>query len=95
MYSSLNILTMVRTYSDGKRIYSVDMMLAYINTFKPDYVDVPISNYLHVLDYDGWGDPSKNIFYSANAVLANPNKYKNEYKLIKSANMSYPIIVIS
>ena len=28
---------MVQTFSDNNKIYSVDMMFAYINIFKPKY----------------------------------------------------------
>ena len=32
----------MRTFSDGKNIYSVDMMIAYINIFKPKSVKISI-----------------------------------------------------
>ena len=38
---------MVQTYSDSNKIYSVDMMFAYINIYKPksNYVDIkPLLN---------------------------------------------------
>lgn len=86
---------MVHTYSDSNNIYSVDMMLAYINIFKPKNLiqKVNIQDYTHVLNNKGWGDPTKNIYYSAIDVINNPKKYKNEYKKITEANLKYPIII--
>ncbi len=90
---------MTQTYSDGNKIYSVDMMLAYINIYKPKFIKVNINDYLHVLDYKGWGDPSKKILYSANDVIDSireknvPKKYVKEHNRIKNANLKYPIIV--
>lgn len=90
---------MPQTYSDGNKIYSVDVMFAYVNIFKPKYVKLNVNDFLHVLDYKGWGNPNKKIFYSANDVINSihekkvPKKYKEEYDRIKNANLKYPIIV--
>lgn len=84
---------MPQSYSNGKKIYSVDMMFGYINLFKPKTERVKISDFLHVLEYKGWGDPSKNEYYSPLEVLKNPKKYKNEIDRIKNADLKYPIII--
>ena len=84
---------MPQTFSDDKKIYSVDMMFAYINIFKPTYTNIKTNQLLHNLDYKGWGDPKINLFYSAKQVLENPKKYKDEIKRINEANLKYPIIV--
>jgi hypothetical protein len=84
---------MVRTFSDDKKIYSVDMMIAYVNIFKPEYIDVDIADLIKVLEYDGWGDPSAGIKYSAKDVLNNPKKYSKDYNLIEKADLAYPIIM--
>lgn len=84
---------MPQTFSNGKYIYSVDMMFGYVNMFKPKSKNVNISDFLHVLEYKGWGDPSKNLYYSAIDVFKNPKKYKKEVLRIKNANLNYPIIV--
>ena len=84
---------MPQTFSDNKKIYSVDMMFAYINIFKPKCRKVDINQFSATLNYKGWGDPKKKIFYSANMVLNNPKKYKDEMKRIKNADLKYPIIV--
>lgn len=84
---------MVQTYSDNDNIYSVDLMFAYINIFKPKKTKMNVSDLLHNLEYQGWGDPKKNIMYSPNDVLDNPTKYKNEMMRINDADLSFPIIV--
>ncbi len=71
---------MVATYSDGPRIYSVDLMIAYLGIFKPTAVKVNTPDYFDsVIDCETWGDPEKGIFYSPREVLDNPNKYKKHY----------------
>jgi hypothetical protein len=49
---------MPQIFSDNKKIYSVDMMFAYINIFKPTYTKIKIDQLLHNLEYKGWGDTS-------------------------------------
>lgn len=83
---------MVQTYTNNNA-YSVDMMLAYINIFKPKSID--IESLLSTLKYKGWGDPRKNIYYSALDVINNPNNkaYADEIVRINNANLKYPIIM--
>ena len=82
----------MRSYSDEYGIYSVDMMLAYVNLNKPRIEKIKISDLMHVLDFKGWGDINGKT-YSASDVLKNPSKYKNEIKRIKDADLNYPIII--
>lgn len=84
---------MMNTYSDNKNIYSVDMMIAYVNLFKPKYVKINVNDLIHNIDYKCWGDPMNNIRYSPRDVLKNPKKYKNEVERINNANLDYPIMV--
>jgi hypothetical protein len=72
---------MPHTTSKDNLIYSVDLMFAYINIFKPKI------NLINMKDIKGWDD---NI--SVNDVLQNPRKYNNEYKKIIKAKLKYPII---
>jgi len=89
------MLYMVRTFSSNRKIYSVDMMFAYINIYKPKSTSVDIDDLLHNLEYKGWGDPIKSILYSPLDVLKNPNKkqYKKEIQRIENADLKYPIII--
>ena len=82
---------MVQLFSDDTKIYSVDMMFAYIKLFKPTSIKINVDDYLHVLDFKGGGMPSHPI--SPNMVLNNPAKYKDDYKSIKNADLTYPIII--
>jgi hypothetical protein len=86
---------MPQTYSDADSVYSVDMMFAFLKTNKYPITKIKVDNYIDQLEYEGWGDPSKNIHYSPRDVLANPIKYATEYKRILKANLSYPIIISS
>ena len=86
---------MVKTYSNGNKIYSVDMMFTYLNLFKHPVTTIDVIEYSDILYQKGWGDPVKKIYYSPMDVLKNPTKklYKNEMKRIKNADLSYPIII--
>ena len=86
---------MPQTYSDGKKIYSVDMMFAYINLSKPKHVVVDVAKYLRTLEFDGWGDPAKGIKFTPLDVIKNPDKkmYQDDMKRIKNADLKYPIII--
>ena len=84
---------MTRTYSNNNNIYSVDMMFAYINIYKPKYKKLNIKLLLDNLKYKGWGNPKTKEFYSPLDVLDNKVKYEKEYNRILNANLKYPIIV--
>jgi hypothetical protein len=82
-------MTRLRTYSDGKAIYSVDMMLAYVNTHKHPVVKLPIEPMAWQLEQKVWGD------WSPKDVLEKPTlkKHAENAKRIKEADLSYPILV--
>lgn len=89
-------IKMGRTMSYGKNIYSVDMMFAYVNLFKPKHKIVNIDLYTKSLKYPGWGHPTnKSQRYSAIDVINNPKKYRKEMQQIRNANLKYPIIVVN
>ena len=78
------------THYKGK-ILSTDIMIAYINIFKPKIRSMAPPNI--DLDFKGWSDDNGNN-YSPNDVLANPKKYKADYERIMKADFNYPIITI-
>ena len=80
-----------KTYSDEKNIYSVDMMMAYVNTHKVPVETVPIEENLWQLEQLVWGD------YSPADVLAHPErkKYAENIERISKADLSYPIFMTS
>lgn len=84
---------MVQTYSDNKYIYSVDMMFVYIFRSKLKPIKMKTKNLLYQLQYDGWGDPEKNIKYSAIEVIDNPQKHEDDFERILKADLRYPIII--
>ena len=79
----------MRTYHDGKNIYSVDMMIAYLNTHGHPVTRIPISEMEPQLDEKVWGD------WSPSTVVAKMDvkKYAANAERIRKADMSYPIIV--
>lgn len=81
-------------YSDGKYIYSVDIMIKYINEYKPKYVKIDMSILEHNLEYPIW-ITSKGEKYSPSDMIIDikNSKYKNDIIRIKNADLSYPIII--
>ena len=79
----------LRTYADEKNIYSVDMMLAYLNTHKYPVVELPMTDFEWQLEQDVWGD------WAPEDVLKKPKakKYAENSERIKKADLSYPVIV--
>lgn len=80
-----------KTYSDDKHIYSVDMMMSYVNTQKHPIEKIKIDENLWQLDQNVWGD------YSPSDVLKHPErkKYAENIQRIKDADLSYPIFMTS
>ncbi len=80
-----------KTYSDEKNIYSVDMMMAYVNTHKHPIEKIKIEENLWQLDQNVWGD------YSPADVLKHPDrkKYHENIQRIREADLSYPIFMTS
>jgi hypothetical protein len=96
---------MMRTFSDGGNVYSVDMMFAYVNEFKPETTKMPVESLGHVLEYKSWGEPGGKKHSPADVAKAfAKEKYKEKYKengkygedieRIKNADLKYPIMVI-
>ena len=83
----------MRTAQKGKIIYCIDMMISYVELYKPRSNYVDIENYIEELQYDSWGEPENNNFFSPMDVINNPNKYKEEYKRIMDSDLKYPIMI--
>ena len=86
---------MPQTFSDDNYVYSVDMMFAYLKNNEHTVTKINVNEYMDTLEYSGWGDPGKNIYYSAMDVINNPMLYQDDYKRILYADLSYPIIISS
>jgi len=85
----------LKTYDDyNNKTYSIDMLFAYINIFKPHSIKINVNDYLNFLEYKTWWvDSKKKISISPKDVIDNPIKYKSQYERIKNANINYPIII--
>jgi hypothetical protein len=79
----------LKTYHDTKNIFSVDMMISYVNVIKHPKLSVPIDVFIPQLDEKVWGD------WSPLDVINNMNlkKYKEDAEQIQKADLSYPVIV--
>ena len=80
---------MPHTFTDGNLVYSVDLMLAYINIFKPAPDTVDMSSINFNISRICWS----NRTVAPIDVIKNPQRYKDEYKRIMDAELKYPIIV--
>jgi hypothetical protein len=80
-----------KTFSDEKHIYSVDMMMAYVNTRKLPIEKIKIEEQLWQIDQPVWGD------YSPSDVLKHPErkKYAENIARIFDADLSFPIFMTS
>ena len=78
-----------KTYHDNKNIYSVDMMLAYINTHEHPITKIKIEELEPQMEENVWGDWSPVTVLEKRAT----KKYANDVKRIYEANLDYPIIV--
>ena len=77
------------TYHNFKNIYSVDMMLSYINVYGHAIVKLPIDTFIPQLKEKVWGE------WSPMDVLEKMDmkKYKHNAERIKGAKLEYPVIV--
>ena len=79
---------MPHTTSKSKNVYSVDLMFAYINIFKPKINNINVKDINYDMDIKGWNNNA-----SVNDVLKNPKKYKDDYDRIIKSKLKYPIIM--
>jgi hypothetical protein len=80
-----------KTYSDEKYIYSVDMMMAYVNTHKLPVQKINVQENVWQIEQLVWGD------YSPADVLKRPTlkKYAENIQRIHDSDLSYPIFMTS
>lgn len=82
-------------YKRGYKTYSIDMIIAYVNIFKPSMVKLPVKSLLHNLNDNCWGSGwGSDEGYSPIDVINNihDDKYKDELKRINLV-LDYPIVV--
>jgi hypothetical protein len=74
---------------DRPYVYLVDMMLAYVNIFKPPSVDINVADLEPQLKDTNWsGTPVTDILPKITL-----KKYEDHHKRIMDADLSYPIFV--
>lgn len=81
----------LKTFHNNKNIYSVDMMIAYINTFEHPVVKLPIEQFVPQLKQKVWGEWSP---MDVIETMDSP-KYKEDAARIRTANTAYPVILTS
>lgn len=81
---------MVQTYSDEHKVYSVDMMFLWTAAFRPKPTTVSITSIPH----EGWQEGRTNI--TVDQIYKNPKnpKYRDHFKRIQKADLSYPLLVV-
>ena len=77
------------TFNNSKNIYSIDMMLAYINICGHPTVKLHIDKFVPQLKQNIWGE------WSPMDVIENINnkKYQSNSKRIQEAELKYPVII--
>ena len=84
--------------SNGKKIYSIDMMIAYIDIFSPEYETITMNKMESYLNTKIWYDSKKNIYYSPKDVLNHPKKDTDKFlqhhmMRITNSNLKFPISI--
>lgn len=82
---------MVHTYSDGDKIYLVDLMIAYVNIVDYPSINIDTNDYLQHLNSKCWRRYGKK--YSPVDVLNDTSNYDHDMNKIKNADLKYPIII--
>ena len=75
-----------KTYRSGNNIYSVDLMIAFVNSHGYTHTEMLISELEPQLDKKVWGPLSPRMVYN------DPNM-KDEWERILVADLNYPIMV--
>ena len=83
---------------NDENIYSIDMMIAYIDIFSPKYDRINMDKMYSYLNEKIWHDPDKNKNYSPLDLLNHPEKntdkfIKHHIKRILNSNLKFPISI--
>jgi len=73
-------------------IYSIEMMIAYVNTYKPKSILLNTETLFPLLHLKVWGYKK---YYSPFDVLKNPKKklYQYDMQKINESDLKYPVMV--
>lgn len=62
---------------DDKKIYSIDMMIAYIDIFSPEYEKIDMNRMKSYLDTKAWYDSDKkNILLSKRVIKSSKKRHR-------------------
>lgn len=86
---------MIRTFSTTGMAFSVDMMIAYVNIFKPKVHNLDAGVLYKNLYHECWGDPKAKIKYSPMDMIGDMKnkKYMEDKTRVIKTKTKYPIIV--
>jgi hypothetical protein len=84
---------MPRTATIGKTVYSVDMMFAYVNLFRPRRVSRELASIAFDPSEPSWGDGARGELHSVNDVIERPAEFPDDARRIREADLSFPIII--
>ena len=59
----------MHTYTDSKNIYSVDLMIAYVNIYKPQTIKINPNDYINSIINYKCSNKNNNIFYSISLII--------------------------
>ena len=77
------------TYSDGKHVFSVDLMFLWIKKYNPKVHIFEISQ----LDPEKIKFQSANVKFGIKKLIEHPDLDRDHYSRLRKADLAYPIIV--
>jgi len=83
---------MATVVSREGKLYSVDLLVAYVNVFKPGVIQMPLSSLTESINRPCWVDISSGNKFTIGDVLAHPERYPGHAEQVKNADLSYPTI---
>jgi hypothetical protein len=84
---------MARLASKGENAYSVDLLIAYVNIYKPAQHTIEMSDLAVYIEQPCWLAKNTGEIISPAQVLADPERYPFHAESINNADTRYPIII--
>jgi hypothetical protein len=84
----------IRAFSDGHYIFSVNMMIKYINNNKYNYKNISLQILLHNLYIKAWGNQiNVDKRFAPMNIIKNPTISLLNSEIIQKSELIYPIII--
>lgn len=87
------LLNKLGTYTDSNYVYSVEILVFYINEFNPPRARLMSKSFEQHMKCKCWKEPNKNKFFSPLDIIKKRAKSELHSKRIEDADLSYPIII--